>query len=102
MPGLQARPQGARTRSVTPTTLSRTVKTQGPAGGEKKGMENTWSAHPLGAPGPPGALLPDAADAAAAHSSPDSGPWPDPRHRLAEPGIADRLAQRIKFLIIQL
>lgn len=69
-------------------------------------MENTWSSVPLGAPGPPGALLPEAADsaaaAAAAHTAPDSGPWPDPRHTLAEPGIADRLTERIKFLIIQL
>lgn len=36
MPGLPARPQGARMRSATPTTLSRTVKTQSPTGGEKK------------------------------------------------------------------
>lgn len=48
------------------------------------------------------ALLPEAAGSAAATPPPTPGPRPDPHHRLAEPGIADRLALGIKFLIIQL
>lgn len=76
---------------------------RGPPGAEKKGRAGKHVVGgSAGGSGAAAALLPEAAGWAAATQPPTPGPRPDPRRRLAAPGIADRLVQGIKFLIIQL